>query len=375
MILGVNGIRLLGRRSGVGRCVEALLKSFDVVDHPFEEIRVYTPETLPGDVLLPAVGRSVVVPSVLPAGMWEQLALPRAHAACGVLLCPSYLAPWRAGCPTLLIHHGSYEGYPEAFAWWPRKRAHLLYAVSAHRATRICTVSEHSRRDIARFYRVAPDKISVIPDGVDTQVFRRFEDVSRVVAWRRRATGGDDPFLLYVGKETARRNLPQLVAAFAALRAGSLAGYKLVLVGVDLAKSGLAAAIARLDLASEVIGLPYLSHEEVALAYNAAELFIYPSSYEGFGMPVLEAMACGTPTIALDNTAFPEFAGGVAELLPDARVETLSRGIERVLGDAARRGRMAREGPARASDYTWPAIAAQYVALLERVAETAEDAG
>ena len=371
MILGVNGIRLLGRRSGVGRCIEGLLKSFDSVDHPFREIRVYSPEALPGDVVLPSVGRSVVLPSALPRGLWEQIVLPRAHGACGVLLCPSYLAPWRARCPTLLIHHGSYEGYPEAFGWWTRKRAHALYALSAHCATRVCTVSQHSRRDIARFYRVAPEKISVIPDGVDTDVFRPGLDVARVADWRHRVTGGDSPILLYVGKATRRRNLPELLAAFASLRRGSLAGYKLVLVGVDLPESSLGDEIARLDLAREVIALSHLSHEEVALAYNAAALLVYPSSYEGFGMPVLEAMACGTPTIALNNTAFPEFAGEVAELLPDARVETLCRGIEAVLGDAALREHMARAGPARAADYAWPVIAAQYVALLKRVAEGA----
>ena len=118
MILGVNGIRLLGHRSGVARCIEALLRCFDEVDHPFSEVRVYTPAALPDDVALPAVGRSVVVPSALPSGLWEQIALPRAHGKRDLLLCPSYISPWAARCPTLLIHHGpgvarGIEGHPE----------------------------------------------------------------------------------------------------------------------------------------------------------------------------------------------------------------------------------------------------------------------
>ena len=118
----------------------------------------------------------------------------------------------------------------------------------------------------------------------------------------------------------------------------------------------------------DLVGVAHLPHAEVALAYNAAAIFVYPSSYEGFGMPVLEAMACGTPVIALHNTAFPEFAGGVAKLLPNAEVETLHAGIEGVLGDASLRAEMAGAGPNRAADYAWPIVARQYIELLTRLA-------
>ncbi len=370
MILGVNGIRLLGPLSGVGRCLEALLKCFDQVEHPFTELRVYTPAPLPADVALPAIGRNVVVASALSGlpGLWEQVALPRAHGRRDVLLCPSYVAPWAARCPTLLIHHGSYEGYPEAFDWWPRTRARAIYALSAHRATRVTTVSEHSRRDIARFYGVSLKKVSVIPDGVDTELFRPIRDPEGDARWRRRVLGEEAPFLLYVGKPTRRRNLPELLEAFARLKRGVHRDHKLLLVGVDLQSTGLAARAAGLGIADDVVGVAHLPHTEVALAYNAANIFVYPSSYEGFGMPVLEAMACGTPVIALHNTAFPEFAGGVAQLLPNAEVETLHAGIEGVLGDASLRAEMARAGPIRAADYAWPIVARQYIELLTRLA-------
>ena len=366
MILGVNGIRLLGQRSGVGRCIEALLRAFDEVEHPFSEVRVYTPEALPSDVALPSVGRSVVVKSRLPLGLWEQVALPRAHGSQDLLLCPSYVSAWAARCPSLLIHHGSYEGYPQAFDWWTRTRARVIYGLSAHRATRVSTVSEHSRNDMVRFYRISRDKVAVIPDGVDLELFRPIENPAQASAWRRRTLGEDVPFLLYVGKPTPRRNLPRLMEAYAQLkgRGGACQDYKLVLVGVDLESSGLIRDAERLGITPDVLGLPYLSHAEVATAYGAAALFVYPSSYEGFGMPVLEAMACGTPVVTLDNTAFPEFAGGIAELLPDASVETLIAGIEGVLGDPERRAEMARAGPARAADYAWPIILRRYLEVM-----------
>jgi glycosyltransferase involved in cell wall biosynthesis len=117
-------------------------------------------------------------------------------------------------------------------------------------------------------------------------------------------------------------------------------------------------------LTQDVVDIGYMSHEEIVLAYNAADVMVYPSSYEGFGMPVLEAMACGTPVVTLDNTAFPEFAGGVARLLPDADVGTLARGIVAVLFDREERERMAGRGPVRAAKYDWRTISEKYLDLL-----------
>jgi glycosyltransferase involved in cell wall biosynthesis len=102
----------------------------------------------------------------------------------------------------------------------------------------------------------------------------------------------------------------------------------------------------------------------MVFVYNAADLLVYPSSYEGFGMPVLEAMACGTPVIALDNTSFPEIAGGVAHLLNNAEVATLKAGIKAVLGDPAMRKRMSADGPKRAAAYDWQLVTKRYLELM-----------
>ena len=108
----------------------------------------------------------------------------------------------------------------------------------------------------------------------------------------------------------------------------------------------------------------YAGHDEMPVIYSAADLFVYPSSYEGFGMPVLEAMACGTPLITLNNTAFPEFAAGVAHLLDDAQVPTLKEGIHAVLSDRAWREQMSRDGPKRAAAYDWHIVTRRYLDLM-----------
>ena len=366
MVLGVDGLRLLGNRSGVGRVLEALLSCLPTVAHPFDEVRVYTPQPLPDDVHLPPGMRNIVLPSRLTPGLWEQVTLPRAHGKRGVLLCPSYVVPVLSACPTLLIHHGSYEGHPSAFPPWRLAKAWAVYAMSAHRATLVTTVSENSRRDMARFYRLDPATIDVVPAGVDTTLFRPIDDQQVMAEWRQRVVGGPAPFLLYVGKPARRRNLPSLLEAFARLKADGRP-HRLVLIGTTMAGTRLAPIVRRLGLERDVVLVGFSSHEDLAIAYNAAELFVYPSSYEGFGMPVLEAMACGTPAVALDNSAFPEFAGGVACLLPDARAETLYDGLRGLLDDPGRRAEMRVLGPQRAGAYDWHNVTRQYVTLLERL--------
>jgi glycosyltransferase involved in cell wall biosynthesis len=365
MILGVNGIRLTGKRSGVARVIEAILNCMADLEHPFHEIRVYTPKPIEAAVRLPALAKNVVLPSRLPPGLWEQFVLPRAHGSKHLLLCPSYVIPLLTRCPTFLIHHGSYEGYPQAFNWWTLNKARAIYSLSAKRATAVSTVSEYSKRDMVRFYGIKPERIQVVPDGVDTKLFRPIHDPERLAEWRSGVFGLDVPFIVYVGKPTERRNLSALIKAFGALKKENQIPHKLLIVGADLpGTSPFRKIIVEEGLSDEVFVRGYVDHDEMPLVYNSAALLVYPSSYEGFGMPVLEAMACGTPVIALDNTAFPEFAGGVAHLLKDAKIATLKEGIEAVLSNPTWRAQMSQDGPKRAADYDWHMVTQRYLELM-----------
>jgi glycosyltransferase involved in cell wall biosynthesis len=365
VILGVNGIRLVGKRSGVGRCIEAVLKCMATMDHPFREFHVYSPAPVHEEVTLPACAKNIVLPSRLPLALWEQFTLLRAHGDRNLLFCPSYVLPLLARCPTFLIHHGSYEAYPRAFSWWTLNKARVAYSLSAKRAGVVCTVSESSKRDMVHFYGLEPDRIHVVPEGVDTQIFRPIPQQERLAEWRKKLFGSDTPYIAYVGKPVERRNLTSLIKAFGLLKKEKRISHKLLIVGADLpGTSPLRQVIASEGLNREVVVLGYLSHQEMPLAYNSADLFVYPSSYEGFGMPVLEAMACGTPVITLNNTAFPEFAGGVAHLLDNADEATLKQGIDTVLSDQVLRERMSRDGPRRAAGYDWHIITRRYLDLM-----------
>jgi glycosyltransferase involved in cell wall biosynthesis len=273
----------------------------------------------------------------------------------------------------MVVHHGSYESVPQAFDWWTLNKARLAYGLSAWRADVVTTVSEYSRKDMHRFYRIPTERVHVVPEGVDTERFRPLPDPDLRSAWRRRIFGEDVPYMAYVGKPTERRNLTSLVRAFARLKRERGIPHRLLVAGADLpGTSPFRRVVTECGLDDEVTVLGYVTHEDMPVLYNAAAVFVYPSSYEGFGMPVLEAMACGTPFVTLDNTAFPEFAGGIGHLLPDAQVDTLVEGIWRVLEDDDLRAHMAREGPRRAADYDWSRVTRRYLDLLVPLAEAWE---
>ncbi|HWP03392.1 MAG TPA: glycosyltransferase family 1 protein [Gemmatimonadaceae bacterium] len=369
MILGINGIRLTLARSGVARCIEAVVRLLGELHHPFREILVYSPSPLPQDVALPPIARNVVARARLPLALWEQFVLPLRHGAKGVLLCPSYVVPVLARSPTVVIHHGSYEGYPAAFPWWRRTKARLAYTASVWRASEVVTVSEHSRRDIARYYRFPERRIHVVPEGVDTRIFRKLEDRGSARAFRLRYLGYDVPFIAYVGKPVERRNLTALIRAFAALKRQGVP-HKLVLIGTSLPGDSLYRAAMRQEgIVSDVVEIGYLGEQDMVFAYNAADALVYPSSYEGFGIPVLEAMACGTPVIATRTTAIPEFAEGAALLIPDGSEHSIKAGLEALLSNAQLRSRLAEEGPRRAASYDWRIIVRRYLDIIVPLAE------
>lgn len=366
MILGVNGIRLVGKRSGVGRAIEAILRCMGELDHPFSEIRVYTPQPIDKDIQLPANVTNVVLKTQLSNALWEQLVLPKAHGSKNLLFCPSYVLPLAATCPTVLVHHGSYEACPHAFSWWVLNKARAIYTLSAWRATVVSTVSELSRKDMVRFYGMKPDQIHVIPEGVDTSLFKRVQDQGLLRNYRARIFGSDVPYIVYAGKPTERRNLTNLIRAFGRLKREKKIPHKFLLAGTGLpGNSPFRQTISDEKLETEVVTLDYVDHADLVLTYNAADLLTYPSSYEGFGMPVLEAMACGTPVLVLDKTVpANEVADGFAVAVKDGQVDSLMYGMESVLNNMEQRKHLAEQGPQRAADYDWLNITQRYLDLM-----------
>jgi glycosyltransferase involved in cell wall biosynthesis len=235
----------------------------------------------------------------------------------------------------------------------------------------VVTVSEFSRQDIARQLGVPAEKIRVIPNGNrEPHAARRGLDAALT-----RKFGLHKGFILYVGGIHERKNVPRLIAAFARLaRRGTFPG-KLVLTG---AVSGApyqermwavcSEAVRRTGMDSRVAFTGFIPDEELDSLMRRAACLVYPSLYEGFGIPILEAMSAGTPVLTSATTALPEVAGGAAILVDPQDEEAIAAGMERLLTDARLRASLIRQGRRWSASFTWDRTAQAYLDLYQEIA-------
>jgi glycosyltransferase involved in cell wall biosynthesis len=294
-------------------------------------------------------------PPHLPTNLgWSAIGLPWAASRAGVDLihAPAYTAPLTARVPTVLtIHDVSYALHPE---WYPYRRdpfRRAFYRRSARRAAHILTVSEFSAGEIVRAYAIPRDRITVTPHGASHAFLPKAAGAAIDLP-----AGVSPTFLLHVGDLHPRRNLAVVVRAIIeARRDGRLRDpMSLVLAGVD---RGIGDELRRIAAAASVpdlvVCLGAVREDCLIALYRAATALVYPSRYEGFGLPVLEAMACGTPVIASHAASIPEVLGDAGMLLDPDDVAGWGSAIVSVLTDPARRERKRAAGIDRAAQYTW----------------------
>jgi glycosyltransferase involved in cell wall biosynthesis len=281
---------------------------------------------------------------------WTQLLAGRAARAAGADLLHGvhYELPLAARLAqvvtvhdlTLVTHPEWHEAAKVRYFGWAMRRA-------VARATRVLCVSATTARDLAERLEVPADRVDVTPLGTDL----RPAPPDRVEAVRRRL-GLDGPYLLGLGTVEPRKDLPTLVRAFAAL-AGELP-HRLVLAGLAGWGSGaLAAAVAASGVADRVLVAGYVPEADKAALLSGADVFVYPSRYEGFGLPVLEAMACGAPVVTTTGGSLPEVAGDAAALVEPGDDHALAAALAKLAGDPAAREDAAARGRRRADAFTW----------------------
>jgi glycosyltransferase involved in cell wall biosynthesis len=266
------------------------------------------------------------------------------------LLHAIYFLPVLAGRPSVVtIHDISFERHPEFFSRRSRLRDHFLVRDAARRADRIITVSETSRRDLIELWGVPGDRVIAIHNGVD-EIFGPGPDAPE--------EGSLDPLrVLAVGTLQPRKNLGRLLDAVAIV-----ARDRRVLLRVVGPDGYQAQAIrSRLGGRAEVEVLGYVDRAALAGEYRRAHLLAYPSLYEGFGLPVVEAMASGTPVVTTTGGSLPEVAGGAALLVDPLDVSAIAAAIERVANDGELRAQLRSRGLARARTFSWAKAARRHV--------------
>ena len=255
------------------------------------------------------------------------------------------------------------QGYGTRFAAYMRR----LLGAGIRRADRIITVSEATRQEMVKYFPDAEEKTVTILNGVGEEFSSAASLPPAAVAETRRRFNLDVPYILFVGNLEPKKNLPRLVDAFKRLRAASKISHRLVIVGKPLAE-GPGSGIHAEDLRrGDIQFTGYVEDNDLPRLYRGADLVAYPSLYEGFGMPVLEGMAAGTPVLTSSVSSLPEVAGGAALLVDPLDPDDIAAGLFTALTDTAWREQAARAGLQRAASLTWAENARLTAALYTQL--------
>jgi glycosyltransferase involved in cell wall biosynthesis len=343
------------RDYGVGTYVRNLLRHLSRLDRTTEYVLLCRAQDREIGAELGENFRVVAEPS--PAySIREQFRVPfdlRREGA-DLFHAPHYVLPPLTPCRSVVtIHDCIHLRFPQylpnrlAYAY-----AHGALWVATHRASRILTVSEASKRDILRYFRIAEAKIDVIYNAID-ECFNEVpaeEEVARV----RERYQLDDPFVLYAGNIKPHKNLERLIEGFHIFRRRGFEHVKLLIIGDQVSKyATLRRAVHRHMLHKHVRFLGFVADQTLAILYRLAAAFVFPSLYEGFGLPPLEAMASGTPVITSNVSSLPEVVGDAAMLIDPYEPNSIAEAMQRVLSDADLRRELTERGFARARHFSW----------------------
>jgi glycosyltransferase involved in cell wall biosynthesis len=365
--IGVDATPLLGERSGVGNYTARLLAA-QLKTEPERDYLLYSNRPL--ENLEPELERAKRIPGYLPRSrwLWMQLMLPRIIRQTEPDLChfTNALAPIWSNKPYVLsIYDATLFLYSR---YHPRTRLlaiRMMLPMAVRRASAVITISKSAQHDLQQVLKIPPEKIHIVYGAAP----KNFEPVRNPekLAQIRQKYKLPDQFLLYVGTLEPRKNLTRLVRAFSHLKEQGQP-HKLVLAGPwGWSMNGFQQQIEELGLGESVQMLGYIPDEDLPGLYSLATVFVFPSLYEGFGLPPLEAMACGTPVLSSKNSSLAEICGDAAYLVDPLDEESLLEGLQRVLGDKTLREKLGEFGRKRAAEFSWERAARETSAVYDLV--------
>lgn len=281
-----------------------------------------------------------------------------------------FTAPPFSPCPVVVsIHDLSFEHLPQTFKWRSRKQLRITVRRSARQAAQVIALSEYARNDIINSYGLNPDKVKAIPLAAPAHFgpVTDDEEIQRV----RQTYGIKGDYILTVGAIQPRKNLSRLVAAYSRLHSVGPAGKlpQLVLVGkCAWLYDETLSTIKQLAVSDSVILTGYVPEADLPALYSGALCFVYPSYFEGFGLPPLEAMKCGAPVIVGNQTSLPEVVGDAGVLLDPFDIDDIAAKIEAVVSNGNLRAELRVKGLSRAKLFDWRETARQTLAVYEKAA-------
>ena len=297
---------------------------------------------------------------------WMQIVLPRILARLRPAVChfTNSIAPLFSPCPYVVtLHDMSLFLYAHTHPTKSLLVARSIIPSAAHRAQAIITVSHSARRDIIAVLKVPPEKVHVVYEAARPE-YQVMPDTV-VIEGVRRKYDLHAPFVLYVGTIEPRKNLGRLIQAFAQMRRRGRREHLLLVGQLGWKYGAMLRQIEALGLTDSVRLLGYVPDADLPALYNMARVFIFPSLYEGFGLPVVESMACGTPVITSNRSSLAEVGGNASLLVDPTRPEDMTDGLLRVLTDADLHDHLRAAGLARAAQFSWTRAADETTRIYE----------
>jgi glycosyltransferase involved in cell wall biosynthesis len=372
MLIAFDGTTLRPGRTGVGYYSEHLLHHL-AEEAVGDELIVLSNRPVDTTRPLPARVHVSAHPWRTPRMVWMQTTAPRLLRKLqpDIVHFTNGMVPLASPVPTVVtIHDMSLTIYPR---YHPQRRVLLnrpLVDLAARRADAIITVSQSAKRDIVGLYGISPDRVHVVHEAAAPS-FRRVSDRAELDRVRERY-GLADRFILYVGTIEPRKNLPNLIEAFARRRQAGELRHQLVCAGpYGWLSRDVEQRIDRLDLERSVRFTGYVPFDDLPALYTLAEMFVFPSLYEGFGLPVIEAMACGTPVITGHVPALEEVGGGAVEHVENLDAASIGDALVSLARNGERREELRAKGLERSSRFSWQRAARETLDVYRRTAAAA----
>jgi len=278
------------------------------------------------------------------------------------------LPPTRARRTLVTVHDLAFLFYPNAAMPGLQRYLNVVVPRSVRRADHLLADSHNTAKDLHEQWQVDPTTITVVQGGVDHEHFRPVTDPAEIAHVRTHYNLGEAPYILALSRLEPRKNLIRLIEAFATARVEARLPHKLVIGGgKGWLYDDIFARVQELGLAEWVLFPGFIADGDLPALFSGAEFFAYPSLYEGFGLPIVEALACGVPVLTANNSCLPE-AGGPGALYVNAlRVEEIAAAIVRLASDASLRGDLAAAGIRHAAHFTWQRSARQLLAAYRKL--------
>jgi len=364
MRIGINTLFLDRPETGSGQYTRNLLEALAKVDPTNEYLLIS-----PGSALKVHNPQSAF--RNLGKLWFEQVSFPLACRHLDLAHVPYFAPPLFPTVPTVVTIHDLIPLILPAYRGSPLVRCYTqLVAAAARRAKAVITVSQASQRDIVRYLDIPPEEIYVTYEAAD-ETFQPVEDEAQLAAIHQKYAL-PERYLLYLGGFDQRKNLPALLRAFALL-VNRQPQAKLVIAGQLPARDSPLfphprRLISELGLEEKVIFTGWVPEEDKPVLLSEATAFVFPSLYEGFGLPAIEALACGTPVIASNRTSLPEVVGDGGILVEPTDVKALAEAMEILLVDEALRGELRQRALAQAAKFSWEQTARETLAVYRKVA-------